>query len=84
MKYEMIPEINIGILADEIKFQYNIEPDELVEELSFNCPFQFYYDEKSQKKWKQENTPLSQQSLLAASIFEDIFPDWDYIYITKY
>lgn len=84
MKYEMIPEINLGILADEVRLQYDVEPDDLIEELAFNCPYQFYYNEKAQKEWRNKEDNLSKQFLMAASIFEDIFPDWDYIYITRY
>lgn len=85
MKYEMVPEITLGILAEEIKLQYDVEPIELIDEFnSLNeFPFQFFYDELTQSNWRACEGAVYSQMLMAASIFEDVFPDWDYVFIIK-
>lgn len=89
MKYEIVPEISIGILADEIKLQYGVENvDELITELSYNGDsFKFYFDEPIQDHWKRmldtTGDPYYSQLLMAASIFEDLCPDWDYVILTR-
>lgn len=89
MKYEMVPEITLGILADEIKLQYDVDPVELIDEFNSlgEFPIQFFYDELTQKKWRAcesaNEGAVYSQMLMAASIFEDVCPDWDYVFITK-
>lgn len=87
MKYEMVPEITLGILAEEIKLQYDVEPIELIDEFnSLNeFPFVFFYDELTQSnlRAREGEGAVYSQMLMAASIFEDVFPDWDYVFIIK-
>lgn len=89
MKYNMMPEITLDILADEIRYQYDVDPIELIDEFNSldEFPFQFHYDELTQDEWRacerNNEGAIYSQMLMAASIFEDVFPDWTYVFITK-
>lgn len=89
MKYNMAPEITLETLANEIRLQYDVEPTELIDEFNMlgEFPFQFHYDKLTQDEWRAcaENGEgdIYSQMLMAVSIFEDVFPDWTYVFITK-
>lgn len=89
MKFNLTPTITLEILADEIRLQYDVEPTELIDEFNMlgEFPYQFHYDELTQDEWRAcqraNEGVIYTQLLLAASICEDVFPDWTYCFITK-